>query len=383
MSAGPTGKEVQVVGAGPAGLAAAIQLHRLGLAVEVREKRPNVGMRHEGFQGLENWSHDRDATQVLHQLGIAEEFLLRPVHEIHYYGPSRRPFPVRSPDPIFYLVKRGPDPSSLDSALLKQAREAGAVVSFNDPVSTAPAGTIVATGPAMAHAIAAGVVFRTNLRDIAACILDPEVAPGAYAYLLAHEGVATLATMLTRDFAHAHSYLRRAIESFKRLFDFSMSDEREFGGAGNMDITAPVEKGGHLRVGECAGAQDPLWGFGLWFAMETGNLAANCLVEERSYTAAYRKAILPRIRRLIVSRWLFDRLPPGRYDDLLSQLTRLRDVRPAFRKYYTGGPLHTLLFPLARRHYSFQLREKWCHMDDCDCVWCRHGKQDAVPVATE
>lgn len=172
-----------VVGAGPAGLAAAITLARAGQRVGVLERHTSVGQRfHDDMQGLENWSSGEHVLDRLRRLGIEPDFPHRGFAEVTVYGPRLRPVTARFRRPLFYLVRRGRAAGALDTALLRQARDAGADVRFDEPARTAGPGTIVATGPESADGIVAGLVFRTTLPDQAHTIVHPTlgacVAPG-------------------------------------------------------------------------------------------------------------------------------------------------------------------------------------------------------------
>ncbi len=72
-------RAVRIVGAGPAGLAAAIHLLRSGRNVELFERRETVGARFIGeWQILENYSRRDDVLEELKRIGIETDFDLRP-----------------------------------------------------------------------------------------------------------------------------------------------------------------------------------------------------------------------------------------------------------------------------------------------------------------
>ena len=57
--------------------------------------------------------------------------------------------------------------------------------------------------------------------------------------------------------------------------------------------TRPVDRSGRLYVGEAAGLQDPAWGFGLRYALESGALAARCLFEGTDYEVEVSRLLEP------------------------------------------------------------------------------------------
>ena len=68
-------RECQIVGAGLAGLVAAIALARAGRLVVVHEASAGVSSRFQGdFQGLENWTTRNDVLDELRGQGIACTF---------------------------------------------------------------------------------------------------------------------------------------------------------------------------------------------------------------------------------------------------------------------------------------------------------------------
>lgn len=125
-------KVVQIAGAGPSGLAAAITLAKEGVSVQVHEARKEVGFRFQGdLQGLENWTIEQDVLQWMHENGLSTDFEKLPCYKGIAFDSRDKAYAMSSQQALFYTVERGPGTHSMDSALLNQARELGVEVIFN------------------------------------------------------------------------------------------------------------------------------------------------------------------------------------------------------------------------------------------------------------
>ncbi len=272
-------RSIEIVGAGPAGLVAAITLQKAGFQAKVYEAHKDVGLRFHGdFQGIENWSQQEDVIDQLQKMGITVNFRCAPFYGGKVYGPNRECVEVRAEMPLFYLVQRGPAEDSIDQGLKAQALAAGVEIVFNRRIEKLEGRAITATGPKGADAIARGMIFETDLPDQTIAILDDRMAPGGYAYLLVHQGLATMATCLFREYGLEKECFERMQDAFHSMLSFKMENAREFGGFGNFFLRGGEEHGQHLYVGESAGFQDFLWGFGMRYAMTSGYLSAQSVI---------------------------------------------------------------------------------------------------------
>jgi len=373
--------EHTVIGAGPAGLVAAATLARAGRQVRVYERSSMVGHRFAGdFQGLENWSSSTDVLDRLAHLEVEPTFAYKPFHEITFYDSALRPTVARSVKPFFYLVRRGPEDGSLDRALLTQARDAGADVLLGQPASHARRGDIVAIGPRFADGIATGYVFSTDLEDQALCVIAEDLAPAGYAYLLVWNGRATLATCLFRNQDNWKAARGKTVETFTRLVPgLDLSAARPFSGYGSVFAsTGFTDEGGRIFVGEAAGLQDPEWGFGMWYAMESGALAARSLLEGFDYGDAARDRFDSRREAALFNRLLFERLPEGIVPTLLKKNAKSADLLALLRRHWRPNVLKSAIAKAALPRFSrtrLKRHDRACHSETCECVWCTHGEE--------
>lgn len=370
MSGPPPGDPITIVGAGPAGLAAAIVLARAGRPVMVREWHDTVGRRfHDDFQGLENWSGADDVLDEMAGHGLAADFECHPVREGVVFDPTGGPRHVQSTRPLYYVVRRGSGEGMLDRALLRQAQRAGVDVRFNSRVDRFEGDGVLAGGPRVAQAIAVGYTFATEMPDGDWLALGNRLAPHGYAYLLVHGGHGTLATCLFTDFKRQANCLERTVAFFEARAGLTMRAPRSFGGFVNARLPRHAMQGGHPVIGEQAGFQDALAGFGMRYALRSGVLAARCLIEGTSYEAMWRRELGPALRTAIVNRMLFNMLGERAWTHAVARLAT-GDAGAALRRFYQPSWLSRLLFPVALRLYRRPLRDPSCDHQDCHCVWC-------------
>lgn len=375
MSISVNRETMQIVGAGPAGLAAAITLARAGRRVVLHEAAPEVGSRFGGdHQGLENWTTENDVLDVLRAQGITCNFHRTPCRNGIAFDAWGNRYEMRSPAPVFYTVVRGPGPGTLDSALLAQARELGVEVRFNSRMRQLEGPGILAAGPGAADAIAVGFHFETSMPDGWWVICDDDLAPGGYAYLLVMDGRGTVKSCMFSGFKREAEYVARTVERFRKLVGLEMRNPVPHGGAGNFRIPMSAYSGRHPVAGEQAGFQDTLWGFGIRFAISSGVQAARSVMDGGDYDARWRQALNPVLRAAVVNRAIYGALKNEGYRRFLRHASRTEDARAFLRRYYGPSWIKSLLYPWARWRVRSRRRDVTCDHVDCSCVWCRCGK---------
>lgn len=348
---GAPGRSVEILGAGPAGLSAALTVARGGREATIYERQSEVGGRFHGdLQGLENWTGAGDVLDELAAMGIAPTFDYAAIREGAFFDSEGREWTLRSGRPAFYLVRRGVAAGTLDQSLKQQAIAAGATIRLREAPERLPEPCIRTPGPDRCDALDVGYVFETDMADGVFAALSERLAPKGYAYLLVCRGWGTVAACLFEDYGNAREYRERAREFFERKAGLRMSRARAFGGTGNVRTRPLVRDGDTLYAGEAAGLQDALWGFGMRYALVSGHMAGRALLAGKpaQYERSIRGRFLGGIRSSVVNRYFYERLGDRGYARLLRKIARAADARDSLRRFYAPRLWKTVCFPFAR-----------------------------------
>lgn len=372
----PAEEPIQIAGAGPAGLAAAITLAKAGKSVVVHEAKAGVGHRFHGdLQGLENWSSEQSVLITLREQGITTDFDTVPgVAGLAFDAWGKR-YDIQSSEPLFYVVERGPGPRTLDTALLRQAMDLGVEVRFNSRLKQLNGKGILAAGPQAADAMAVGYHFETDMKNGFWVICDNHLAPKGYAYLLTMNGIGTVKSCMFSDFKRKNIYVQRTVEAFEKLVGLRMKNPRAHGGVGNFRIPASALYGRHPVAGEQAGFQDTLWGFGMRHAITSGVLAAQSILSGEDYNKQWRDTLGKQMLASVVNRTFYRYIPNLGYRWFLRYATQQGDMRKLLRRIYELSSFKRLTLPWSRNQYKSQYNALDCTDEACICVQCRCEKQ--------
>ena len=340
----PAARSITIAGAGVAGLTCAITLARAGYQVRVLERGPAPGS-HRGpeWDAVENWTSTLPPARWFEQVGIdGTRFLVRETSRFAVIDPRGHVNPVSSPRPFVALVRRGPEPGGLEHGLARQAADLGVSIEVGAVCARDEADVwAVGTHAVPPEFLSTGVRFRTDLGDLVCGLVDPRIAPRAYAYFVVVDGEATLGVVLTERFRDARRLLDRAIAAYQRHYAFSVARPVHWGGQGG-DRRSFAEGRRGLVIGEAGGYADFLWGFGIRLAILSGHLAGRSIAEGTDWQAIAERELRPIVRASLANRWFYDRLPSIGHVALVRAFTRSRDVSERVSRWYRPRRLHAL-----------------------------------------
>ncbi len=308
------GKQIDVVGAGLAGLVAAVNLARRGYEVRVLEKEKGIGgspLHHPSAQGT-----CLRPAELYDYIGVDLSDVVEPMQAITEVAAGKAvPVDISGITPFFF--ERGPLPASAESFLYETAREAGVHFEFGHPVmgqeelAVLPIGTIVATGWSYESFDALSVPYLTSHHVSQGSECDPELNfvnvyhdnfTVDYGYTSAFHGI-----------RYAHIFNRYRPVSGSGLAKFAErvyeAEGIELDPEGWNDFTLPLPavrpdnprlfRSNKVLAGSLAGALDPIAFYGLHGALVSGKIAS-LAVEDKE--VAWRE--FKRCTCLFANSWL-------------------------------------------------------------------------------
>jgi len=339
-------KRIKILGAGLSGLTAAINLAKKGYKVDVYEKNEDVGMRFHGdIQGLENWSKKKDILKELKEMNIDIDFECDPFSRVILTNCSKTK-DINSKRPLFYLVKRGSFSGTIDYSLKAQALRSGVSVHFRKTLPPNEV-NIVATGPFPKEVVGVvrGITFGTNDKDIAVVALNDKLAFKGYSYLLITKKYGCMCTVVRRDqVCRVDRYFEKTKRFFVQRFNLDIQPFKKVGGVGSFSLKN-VKEGTTLYIGEAAGLQDFLWGFGMRFAITSGYLAAQSIISNRDYEKIAKRHFGNRLKAGIVNRYLWENLLCRK--DYLFLIGAAEFVKKNIFSMHNFNTLQRMVYPLA------------------------------------
>lgn len=340
-------RRVTILGAGPAGLSAAINLAREDFQISLYEKNQDVGKRFNGdFQGLENWTVNEDILKSFKKMNIKSNFDYSPFKSFSLSdGDKFWNFHLKRP--AFYLVKRGPLEGTLDHGLKEQALDLGVDIHFGDKIPWDEV-NIIATGPVAREIFAAArvAVFKADMDNVALALVNDHLAYKGYSYLLVNEGYGTISTVLFHDFHLLNQCFNNTKKVFKELTGFNSTNLYTSGGVGCFSNQNIFKKNGKLYVGEAAGIQDLLWGFGIRSAVTSGFLAAKAMIHDEDYGELAKSEFNNKLKSSIVNRFLWELT--GDYSWIVDRIYGSSDPLKYVGSFHNFNLLQRLLYFLAR-----------------------------------
>ena len=320
--------EIKILGAGISGLTASINLAKGGFNVTVFEKSSSVGSRFRNdFQGLENWSDETDALEILRNLSLKTNFWNKGFKKASIYTDLQKEFIAKDTDNLFYLLQRGPK-DSLDESLKNQALHAGVEIRFNSKI-TREESDIIATGVSGKKPVGVvkGIVFDTDSEDSIILILNDKFAFKGYSYLLVADGKATMACVVIKDLSKANLCFKNSFQAFSKLKEFNIENTRSFAGYGTFAMNECNKQNQKLYVGEAAGFQDLFLGFGMKYALISGYAAAKSIMEEIDYDTICREMFLAKQRTSAANRLIYEISGVWGYNYIAKQLSNSRSPK--------------------------------------------------------
>lgn len=335
---------IRILGGGISGLTAAINLKRAGFDVEVHERKDYCGKQTKDFQFLENWTSNEDVLDALRAMHIETDFYVKPWYSQEILSPALKRYTGTSTRSLMYLVRRGQREGSIDKALEEQTKKCKIKILYNSNLQHKEA-DIIATGLKSPTFVVTGIMFRLNHPDKSIALLDNNLSYRCYSYLIVDDHRGEIACGNPKGLKGYGDRLALTVKKFEQILKINIENiEERFTSVLNFGFLNQAKVRGQYFVGEAAGFQDHLGGFGMGYAFKSGYYAARSIIESLDYDRLWQEDFLKPLKISSRNRWIYDRLSNGDFErfvdilrsrnPLVAQLRGGDDMRSIMRTLY-------------------------------------------------
>jgi len=252
----------------------------------------------------------------------------------------------------FRVVERGTDEHCIDQGFKRMAIAAGAEIHYESKVDPNTC-DIIAAGPKDSSAIAFGEIFHTEHPNHVAFQLNDKLAPGAYSYLIIIDGVGLICTCLWRQQKKSGRYLNETIAWYDEHYELNRKPIKRVGGKGDFSLPTKYIHENKIYVGEAGGLQDFMWGFGMRYAITSGVLAAQSILEECDYEKEVKNRLVPLIKISAINRFLMNRVGDRGFKMVakywMRDQKRKGDGLQFMKWVYQPGIIRKALWPIVKK----------------------------------
>ncbi len=349
---------IKILGGGISGLTAAINLKKAGFDVEVHERKDYCGKSSRDFQFLENWTSNEDVLGTLRAMHIEIDFYVKPWYSQEIISPKLKRYLGNSIKPFMYLVKRGEREGSIDKALEEQTKKSQIKIFYHSNLAREEA-DIIATGSKSPTFVVTGVLFKFKHPDKSIVLLDNDLSSRCYSYFIVDDGMGEIACINPKGFNGYGHRLELTVKKFESLLNRKIDHiEERFTSVVNFGYLKRAKFNGQYFVGEAAGFQDQLAGFGMMYAFKSGYCAARSIAEGVEYDRLWKKDFLKFLEISSKNRSIYDGLSNEDFDRFVAILG---SENPIVRRLRGGDDFQSIMrrlynTPLSLFHLYFRFR---------------------------
>jgi flavin-dependent dehydrogenase len=239
-----------------------------------------------------------------------------------------------------YLIKRGNQKGSLDLSLEKQAVRDNIQIFYNSDLSIKDANIIV-TGIKKPTFIATGINFAFEHPDRSIVISDDNLSPNMYSYFVVNDNIGQIVSISPLQRRDQIERLRLIIRRFEQILKIEIENSGErFSATVSFNFLRSAKVNNQYFVGEAAGFQDCLAGFGMMYAFKSGYFAATSIIENCDYDRLWQEDFIKPMEISFRNRQIFEKLSNRGYHTLVDVLN---SENKAIRKLLGGNDLRLIL----------------------------------------